>query len=239
MSLAGVTPASGPACLVAATGNGLLGISKNNGASWDTVDPGLASKSVGSLLTVGSMIYAATGDGVLVSSDGGYHWSSSSPPAFSPAGNDLSQWHAHGQPSGGVFVTSNSGATWTARNGELGSVAITGLTRGIARTFAGTAAGVFALADTAAQWIARNTGNSDGVNTVKYLNGVLYTGPGARGIYSSTNDGVAAGSSAEGRSGTFSGPSCSHSGRGNRWSWRERAERGSSGLPTGDSIGRN
>lgn len=193
VSLASVTPASGTPCLVAATGNGTFGITKNNGASWDTVDPVLTSRSINSVLTVGDKVYAATGDGVLVSSDGGYHWTSVS------AGLRTAQIRGIvplqgtvliGTKSSGVMLTSDGGVTWTNRNDGLGSVTVRGLTRGNATTFAGTAAGVFALADGEGQWAARNTGNSDGVNTVKYLAGILYTGPGASGIYSSTNNGV-------------------------------------------------
>lgn len=193
VSLAGVTPVSGTPCLLAAIGNGTLGITKNNGISWDTVDPGLTSRSLGALHTVGADVYAATGDGVLVSSDGGYHWRSVNAGLMTAQVSGIVPLPGAvmiGTKNGGVWASTDGGITWTAKNDGLGSVTVTGLTHGNAMTFAGTAAGVFALADGGAQWIPRNTGNADGVNTVKFLNGVLYTGPGARGIYSSTNNGV-------------------------------------------------
>ncbi len=192
VGLAGVTPAGGTPCLVAATGTGVFGITKNAGASWDTVDPGLTHRSINALLTVGTTIFAATGDGILRSTDGGYHWSASGAGLATAQVTGLTAANGAvmaGTKSDGIWSSSNGGATWTAVNGGLGSKEVTGLTRGNGTSYAATMDGIYALTNGGVTW-TKNTKIAGAMNTVRYLNGVVYVGPGALGIYRSADNGA-------------------------------------------------
>ncbi len=192
VALATVTPASGSPTLVAAMGSGLFSVSTDSGSSWATVDPGLAHKTIGTLIANGTTLFAGTGDGILVSTDGGFHWGASN------AGITTAQvtgivslggvLHV-GTESGGILSTTNGGSVWTRNNNGLSSLEISALTRGNGVTFAGTSSAVFALPDTGSTWTAR-PGLPGEVNTVRQIGAVLYAGSGGQGIYSSTNAGT-------------------------------------------------
>ncbi|MDP4200774.1 MAG: hypothetical protein Q8922_09695 [Bacteroidota bacterium] len=124
-----------------AAGDGIYR-STNGGNTWQPFDAGLTDSGAFSLATVGSNLFVATQTGIFVSKGGAsWHRATSLLPPYQvsantllPIGGDLIVGSFYG-----IFVTSDDGETWNAKNEEMSdSTSICRLMTDNTNLFAGT-----------------------------------------------------------------------------------------------------
>lgn len=126
--------------------------------------------------------------------DGGVSWQEIDPPSPVRA-------FAFGTPNktfagtyDGVYLSTNSGASWTARSTGIENITINALSIDAnGHLYAGSAEdGIFYSSDEGASWIPRNSGLASlNITSVKIApNGDIYAGTGDQGIYRSTDQGL-------------------------------------------------
>ena len=124
--------------------NGVF-VSTNGGTTWTATNSGLADTHVSQLAAIGARLFAVTLNGVFVSDNNGTSWAaSSSTPSnlncFLVASDQLFA----GTDSSGVYLSTDSGATWTAfSTGMPAGTRVWSLALGSDSVFAGTDSGVW------------------------------------------------------------------------------------------------
>jgi ligand-binding sensor domain-containing protein len=180
-------------------------LSNNNGTSWVavnnglTIDNGLTTEGIQSLVASGVNLFAGSYNGIFVSSNNGANWTRVS--AGTPVDRLIkclavkdSNLFA-GTDGGGIFLSTNNGLSWTAANTNLTASSIYSLAKSGSNLFAGTdGAGVFLSTDNGTSWSPAGNGlpirdnekliwslASSGIN--------VFAGTGD-GVYLSTNNGM-------------------------------------------------
>jgi len=129
--------------VLAATKEEGLFLSTNQGQTWDSINDGLATLSINSIVGIGSTLFVGTSVGVYSSTNNGSSWS----PANSGLTNrNISSFAASegflfAGTDSGAFLTSDSGKNWIPANQGLASK-ISALAIG-RYLFAGTSSGVW------------------------------------------------------------------------------------------------
>jgi len=193
---------SGGTYLFAATYNGGVSLSNDNGTTWTSASKGLNS-NIFSLLAIGTNLYAGTGGGVFLSTDYGSNWTSVNTgltntfvSALAANGNNLFA----GTAGGGVFLSTDNGTSWTAVNNGLTELYVSGLASvangsGGTNLFAGTSDNeVFLSTNNGTSWTQYSSLPGLNVATlVSVPNGSggtnLFAGTG-NGVFLSTNNGT-------------------------------------------------
>ncbi len=177
--------------LFAGTSRGDLFRSSDSGATWVSVSIGLpVNADPHTLAVIGSEIYAGVGVGIYASTDSGSSWTSllslSRPRAMSVLGGTLFV----GSESGGVWRTTNNGATWTQVDTGLVSLDVESFTVRGTNIFAGTGVGVFKSTNNGSSWSNVNAGIfPNRVIAFLRLDSFLFSGT-SSGIFKSTNGGI-------------------------------------------------
>jgi hypothetical protein len=92
---------------------------------------------------------------------------------------------------GGVFLSTNNGASWTAVNNGLTSQYVESLTVSGSNLFAGTYGGVFLSTNNGASWTAVNTGLTNlTVRSLTVSGTNLFAGTNGGGVFFSANNGA-------------------------------------------------
>ncbi len=126
--------------------------------------------------------------------DGGVSWQEITPPSPVSA-------FAFGTPNkifagtyDGVYLSTNNGASWTARNADIENITINALSIDAnGHLYAGSAGdGIFYSTDEGLSWAPRNSGlGSFNITSLKIApNGDIYAGSSDQGIYRSTDQGL-------------------------------------------------
>ena len=166
--------------LFAGTFNGVYR-STNNGTSWMPANTGMTTaeaKTVNALAVINSNLFAGTqGAGVLRSIDNGTSWTSVNTGLDSvPFGSGPNPFYVQALAvmgtnlfvgtTGGVFVSTDSGAHWNGgREGlDIYSLAVIGR-----NLFIGTDQGVYRTSDNGRSWVSENTGLANNGGTVGSL----------------------------------------------------------------------
>lgn len=129
--------------ILASTKNTGIHLTSDNGANWNTINTGLPLQ-VNAVTIVGTTFFAGTNDGLYISTNGGSSWSITSITnaigSFTKVGNNV---FAGGSGGGGVFLSTDSGASWTAINAGLSNLTVYSLATNDTYVFAGTTGYVF------------------------------------------------------------------------------------------------
>jgi len=144
-------------------GTGYHGVyrSTDRGSTWSPARTGLVSLSIKALLSTGPALFAATGSGVHISTDGGQYWNllSASPhgaTSLALAGASL----LVGVESDGVYRSTDSGVTWQQ---TLTLYSVTCLTVSGTSVFAGTqGSGVYVSSNGGVTWKTVSAGLTGG-----------------------------------------------------------------------------
>jgi hypothetical protein len=142
--------AMGGAVLVGTDSSGVLKTT-NGGTTWSAVNSGLTDTRLSQLAAVGSRLLAVTQSGVFVSDNGGTSWAAD---ASSPANVNCflatNEGLLAGTEAGGVYLSVDSGATWTSSSSGLpDGTRVWSLAAGGDSVFAGTDSGVWRMATVA------------------------------------------------------------------------------------------
>ncbi len=179
--------------LLAGTSTGVF-LSTDNGAQWTSAISGLYVYSFG---VCGSRVYAAAANSeerVFVSTDSGTTWTAANTPfpKFSCM-VQLGSAHYAGVDDGtvgGVYLSSNSGATWTQSGNGLAGRYVTALAVSDTIMFAGTEGGVFRSTDQGTSWTVADTGlKNTNVRALAVSGASLFAGTDG-GILFSKNSGI-------------------------------------------------
>jgi photosystem II stability/assembly factor-like uncharacterized protein len=191
-------------CLaVSPSGNPYLGVSYrgvwwtlNNGATWSynqiTHDPhsGLGASIFAIGVDSQGHIYTPS----FRSFDGGNSWQEIDPPSIATAFAFGAQNKIFVGTYEGVYLSTDDGTSWTARNTGIENIHITTLiVDSNGELYAGSLEdGIFYSSDQGITWTSRNTGlGSPNINSLKSApNGDIYAATQAHGIYQSTNQGL-------------------------------------------------
>ena len=180
--------------------------SSNEGDSWELKDDGLPG-GVESLITVGSTIYAGTGNfggsgrGVYCSIDDGDSWTECSDglpgsppnqiiPALAASGTSVYAAVSTGKQGAGVYRLNETTNTWVNTGIGLGRLGIRSLTVFGTDLYAGTTGGVYLLDN--GNWISKTNNLPSNFNQGIEVFGSdthLYAGVPANGIYRSADGG--------------------------------------------------
>lgn len=182
--------------LFAGTSSGIFR-SLDNGTTWTAVNTGLGNRDIRSLAVSGSTLFAGTNIGGLFRSlDSGTTWTAvnvvnsgfSNLFVFSLLVNGSTLFAGT---NGGVFRSTNNGATWTAINTGLTDRAVYTLTVNGAALFVGTNSGVSRSVDNGTTWMAVNTGlQNQPVISLGVSGTALFAGTLGSGVYRSTDNGT-------------------------------------------------
>jgi len=190
--------------LFAGTSQGVY-LSTNNGTSWVavndglTVDNGLTSESIQSLVATGVNLFAGSYNGIFVSSNNGANWTRVS--TGTPV-NRLVKCLAvkdsnlfAGTDGGGIFLSINNGLSWTAANTNLTATSVYSLVMSGSNLFAGTdGTGVFRSTDNGTSWSSAGNGlpirdNEKLIWSLASIGTNLFAATGD-GVYLSANNGM-------------------------------------------------
>jgi len=180
-------------------------LSTNNGTSWIAVDSGLTSSRVYAFCVVGSALYAATDGGIFVSTNSGTSWTStgySGPAVTALAFSDTSFFA--GTFGAGIYLSSDTGKTWTPANSGLTRGNITALGISGSSVFAGTdGGGIFLSTNNGGGWTAVNSGvNAAYVHAFAFSGGDVFAGT-SGGFFLSANNGASWTASNSGSAATY------------------------------------
>lgn len=187
--------------LFAGTSQGVY-LSTNNGTSWVavndglTVNNGLTSEEIQSLVASGVNLFAGSYNGIFVSSNNGANWTRVS--TGTPV-NRLVKCLAvkdsnlfAGTEGGGIFLSTNNGLSWTAVNTNLTATSVYSLAKSGSNLFAGTAGtGVFRSTDNGVSWSQAANGlpNESLIWSLASIGTNVFAATGD-GVYLSANNGV-------------------------------------------------
>ncbi len=170
-------------------------VSSDQGQSWQTYQNELNGVYVFELATYKNSVFAATNAGLYSSTDNGQSWNFGGfglPPTLTciyPDGDTL--WC--GSDRNGVFMSTNGGASWTARNYQLTVLSMDHqcIAREGGRLMIGTyGGGTFFSSDRGASWVNRSNGLGDlVVSCATIVNGVCFAGT-LSGLYRSVDFGA-------------------------------------------------
>jgi hypothetical protein len=145
--------------IFAGTVSGGVYVSTNNGTTWTAANSGLPSRDILSLAASGSNIFAgARGGGVFVSTDNGASWVGTSVTGLSVAAFAIIGSSIFAGAETGVYLSTNSGTTWTAVNSSPANKRVNALAMSGSNVFAGTDGGVSLSTNNGATWSAVNSG---------------------------------------------------------------------------------
>jgi hypothetical protein len=155
--------------LFAGTETGGVFLSTNNGTTWTAVNNGLSNLNIFSLAACGSKILAGTQAGLFTSTNNGSNWTLASSAGVKTAflhgiaecpGSGGSGSHIFaGTHANGVFMSSDSGASWAAVNTGLTSMDLVALAPYGRNIFAGSSTGlVFLSTNYGTNWSSVSTG---------------------------------------------------------------------------------
>lgn len=191
--------ASGGGNVFAATFGGGIFLSADNGLTWTAKNTGFSFLYACAVATVGTTVYASMSfDGTYTSTDNGTTWTKSTNTVLNgltvnsiiTSGTNMiiGSGGCNGGTNGGVFLSTDGGATWAATSviGDSPALAVIGTT-----VFAATQDAVFKSTDNGATWTM--TANTSGIidNAISLLvagNTLLVGCP--YSMYSSTNNGA-------------------------------------------------
>ena len=199
--------------LFAGTSLGGMYLSRDSGATWQSIKTGLTCTrvfylAVNSNGTGGSNIFAATDSGVFISTNSGSRWSAVNTGlgshisirslAVNPASGGTTSSLFAGASDGFLFLSTNSGTNWTAANSGLptGNLAcVSALAVSGTNLLAGTTGnGVYLSSNNGASWVAVDSGLAN--ITIQALlvsssaSGTnVFSGTYAGGVFLSTNSG--------------------------------------------------
>jgi hypothetical protein len=194
--------------------------STNNGTSWTEVNTGLTNQLINAFAIIDTVLFTGTyGGGVFRSSNYGASWSSvnsglsvpyvlclvSSPARTSVDGEKF--WNLFsGTYYGGVFLSTDNGANWTAVNSGLthpfvGALGASTGEPGGTKLFAGTLSGIFLSTNDGVSWTAANSGVTNGyINTFAFshdttdpegtLHTYIFAGTNGGGVFLSSDGGI-------------------------------------------------
>lgn len=172
----------------------LLSIRSN--AQWTKIDVIDDMRPAPSLFQKDGIIYAGSDNRIYISSDNGVNWKGSN--IISPDVDFISALIKHenkifvGTYNFGVFYSNDEGMTWNSLNNGLsglGSESISDFAIRGSELYTGTyGAGIFVIdLNNLSQWIPFNNGLSFNlsynINSLKNINGILYTGAGGNSSY--------------------------------------------------------
>ena len=196
--------------LFAGTTGGGVYLSTNNGTSWTSASTGLIPITVLSLClsppsgeSEGCNLYAGTQFGIFRSTNDGEKWEGASTGLTDPRIYSLAVSGKYvfagtgGFPYGvgGVFLSTDSGASWAAtglRNVLVNALAVSpGSGEGGGTNIFAGGTGFFRSTDNGTSWTSTNTGLTDGpVYSLAVIGRNLFAGTEYGGVFLSTNDGT-------------------------------------------------
>ncbi len=174
--------------LIAGTTQGGLFLSADSGASWFHAAAPQSSNIVGALVPVDTVIFAAMGEGLRVSTDGGSNWSTrgaglpnSEATGLAIAGGTLYLGMNHS----GVFASQDKGSTWSRSNQHLSNNEVTAMATLATTVLVGTTGGAIFHRNVAdSGWSIGGSGlNGFGVNAIGIAGTTTLAASGKRGIY--------------------------------------------------------
>ena len=169
--------------------------STDNGTSWTAVNNGLSlsDRRVSAFAVIGGSVFAATITGVYRSTNNGNSWIKLDPGfsdviTFAVSGTNLFA----GTSDRGVFLSTDTGTTWTAANTGLRDAWVSALAVSGTKLFAGTRyRGVFLSTDNGTTWTPVNTGLTDSHVTALVVCGTdLFVATERGGVFISPTNGT-------------------------------------------------
>lgn len=168
--------------MFAATFGGGIFRTEDLGQNWERVSSGLDARDVHDLLRVGSIFFAATDQGVKVSTDEAGSWSTAG--SGIPEGTTIRALASSGNrliavSEGAIYGSTDDGGTWTEVEGSVGASSI-----GVGETsvFAAREGGLLVSDDDGASWSAASETGFDG--TVQKVFGF------PTGVFLATSEGL-------------------------------------------------
>lgn len=146
--------------------------------------------------TNGSMVFAATPNGVFRSSDDGVTWTAANKGLERTSINALTFNNTGifaGSQYNGVYFSPNNGNTWTTKNNGLMSLFITSLfTSADGDLFAGTPEGAYRSTNNGNLWVAINNGLPSFYDIYDWaqMGDSIYAATYGQGLFMTTNDGA-------------------------------------------------
>lgn len=126
--------------------------------------------------------------------DGGVSWQEITPPSFIRTFAFGSPNKIFGGTYDGVYLSTDNGASWTARNAGIGNIPLNALLLDAdGHFYAGSAgAGIFYSSDEGVSWTPRNSGlgSLDVSSLARGPAGEVYAGTRSQGVYRSTDQGL-------------------------------------------------
>jgi hypothetical protein len=180
--------------IFAGTESGVF-LSTNNGINWNAVNSGLPNYRVSSLSVSGSILFAGLSGGpghgaVYCSSNNGGTWTQCinyvNISALYISGSNIFA----GTFGTGVFISTNSGASWAVYNNGLTNLYIYSINSIGNSIFAGTSAGVFVTTNNGMNWNTVNTGITNLNVRCLGVTGINIFAGTTNNIYLSTNSGI-------------------------------------------------
>ncbi|MCU7493716.1 MAG: T9SS type A sorting domain-containing protein [Ignavibacteria bacterium] len=176
-------------------------LSTNHGASWSSVSTGLVNTYVTTLAVSGKHLFAGTKDGVFLTTDNGTNWNKASSGipdkaevnTFAVNGTDIFAGtnYLQGIDGMGLYVSTNSGASWTAANKGIVNTTVTCLVLKGSDIFAGTHAGLFHSGDDGNTWEVLTNGLGNNSISVLAVSGdYIFAGTDSNGVFRSNDKGT-------------------------------------------------
>jgi photosystem II stability/assembly factor-like uncharacterized protein len=174
--------------LYAGTWGGGIFRSTDKGLSWTPLNTGLVNKFITSFCAAGTRMLAGTSGGGVYLSQGDYT-------GWNMMSSGLTNLYVHAMiehrsnvfaaTSGGVFVSTNNGLDWTARNNGLTTLDVRSLDASGANLVAGTSSGsVFLSSDDGSTWTLLGSGLSNSaVNCVAFAPNCVVVGTSGGGAF--------------------------------------------------------
>jgi len=173
-------------------------LSKDNGNSWMPVNNGLphpvkdpAIKNINSIVVKGTILFAGTTDaGVFISTNNGSTWSESGMQTSSINSLAVSGNNIYAATSFGVYLSSDDGLTWTARNNGLIGKYVNSFAVNETTVYAATNYGLFKSTDNALNWTSES-GKLSGYNitSVAFSDTNIFVATSNGGTFLSANNG--------------------------------------------------
>jgi ligand-binding sensor domain-containing protein len=171
----------------------LLFLIINLSAQWEQVTTIPFGGNNYSLAVNGNDIYHGTLFGLFHSSDNGSYWSTIDFGGVDSCVKTIiidGNYIYLGTPAEGVFVSTDAGLAWEARNNGLTNLAIHCFTIMGSSIFVATEGGVFVSDNQGILWTGINNGITNAsIRALTNLDGVLFAGSDGGGVYVSTNNG--------------------------------------------------
>lgn len=184
--------------LFASTYNGIF-FSNNNGENWNVFNGGSAVSHALTFSATGDTLYAGTSHGMFLCAFDGISWSAWSAVSSTGLSNPnvdailMNKGNLYaGTYGGGVFHSTDNGASWIAHNPlKLNLPQINAIDTLADGLWSSTAGGVFFSSDSGASWLIDSNGLGDiPVTAFASENGILFAGTYGNGIFRSTNNGA-------------------------------------------------